>query len=258
MFVFYTKITNNEKERFNMNKKLLAIPALLLAIGGGAAFSQSDFFVDAANNPSISAKQAKEIALQQLNGNIVDFEYDSDGRTPYYEIDIVKDNEKVEYHINAQTGAVTLTERETINKVVTQAVAPMKEEVKQVTEQVKQEVKQITEPVKQAAAQVTTAPVQATKANTNTQPKKVAQVISQEKAIQIALSKANGKVTDIELDKDDNHLVYEIEIRNGKMEYDFDIDAKTGAILKYEEDLDDDQYDDYDDDNDGDDDDFED
>ena len=38
----------------------------------------------------------------------------------------------------------------------------------------------------------------------------------------------------------------------------FDIDAKTGAILKYEEDLDDDQYDDYDDDNDGDDDDFED
>lgn len=241
-----------------MNKKLLAIPALLLAIGGGAAFSQSDFFVDAANNPSISAKQAKEIALQQLNGNIVDFEYDSDGRTPYYEIDIVKDNEKVEYHINAQTGAVTLTERETINKVVTQAVAPMKEEVKQVTEQVKQEVKQITEPVKQAAAQVTTAPVQATKANTNTQPKKVAQVISQEKAIQIALSKANGKVTDIELDKDDNHLVYEIEIRNGKMEYDFDIDAKTGAILKYEEDLDDDQYDDYDDDNDGDDDDFED
>ena len=63
--------------------------------------------------------------------------------------------------------------------------------------------------------------------------------ISQEEAIKIAQSKAAGKVISIELDTEDNNLVYEIEIRNGKMEYDFEIDATTGAILKYEEDLED-------------------
>lgn len=51
-------------------------------------------------------------------------------------------------------------------------------------------------------------------------------------------------MTDIELDEDDNRLIYEIEIRNGKMEYDFEIDAKTGDIIKYEEDLDDDRFED--------------
>ena len=44
-------------------------------------------------------------------------------------------------------------------------------------------------------------------------------------------------MTSVELDVEHNVQVYEIEIRNGKTEYDFEIDATTGDILKYEEDL---------------------
>lgn len=41
--------------------------------------------------------------------------------------------------------------------------------------------------------------------------------ISEQQAIDIALAKANGTLTEIELDDEDNTLVYKIEIRNGKI-----------------------------------------
>lgn len=191
-----------------MNKKFIAIPALLIAIGGGAVFAQSDLFVQAVNNPSISAGEAKKIALKQLDGEIISFEFDADDRTPHYEIDIVKDNEKIEVKVDADTGKAVVTERENIRTIKTE------------------------NPVKTDGTE------KATDSANNTS------VITEEQAIEIAQAKAKGTVTDIELDEDDNRLIYEIEIRNGKMEYDFEIDAKTGDIIKYEEDLDDDRFDD--------------
>ena len=41
------------------------------------------------------------------------------------------------------------------------------------------------------------------------------------------------------LDDEDGKLVYEIEFKSGNMEYDYEIDARTGAILKHEAELDD-------------------
>ncbi|MER2046829.1 MAG: PepSY domain-containing protein [Solibacillus sp.] len=189
-----------------MNKKFLAIPALLVAIGGGAVFAQSDLFAQAENNPSISAGEAKKIALKQLNGEIIGFEYDRDDRTPHYEIDILKDNEKIEVEVNAGTGKAVVTERENIRTVTAENTEKTDDTVKG-------------------------------KDSSNTSA-----VITEKQAIEIAQAKAKGTVTDLELDEDDNRLIYEIEIRNGKMEYDFEIDAKTGDIIKYEEDLDDDRF----------------
>ncbi|MEK5185541.1 PepSY domain-containing protein [Solibacillus sp. FSL W7-1324] len=191
-----------------MNKKFIAIPALLIAIGGGAVFAQSDLFVQAVNNPSISAGEAKKIALKQLDGEIISFEFDADDRTPHYEIDIVKDNEKIEVKVDADTGKAVVTERENIRTITTE------------------------NPVKTDGTE------KATDSANNSS------IITEEQAIEIAQAKAKGTVTDIELDEDDNRLIYEIEIRNGKMEYDFEIDAKTGDIIKYEEDLDDDRFED--------------
>ena len=44
---------------------------------------------------------------------------------------------------------------------------------------------------------------------------------------------------DIELDNEDGILVYEVEFKSGNMEYDYEINAATGAILKHESELDD-------------------
>lgn len=65
--------------------------------------------------------------------------------------------------------------------------------------------------------------------------------ISQDEAIAIALKESPGTVTKAELD-DDNE--YEIEIRDGDKEIDFEIDAMTGEIREMDTDFFDDRDDD--------------
>ena len=64
------------------------------------------------------------------------------------------------------------------------------------------------------------------------------------KAKSVALNHAGvseGKAydMDIELDDEDGTLVYEVEFKFGDMEYSYEINAATGAILKHEAELDD-------------------
>lgn len=47
-----------------------------------------------------------------------------------------------------------------------------------------------------------------------------------------ALDLANGRITDIELDKDDRRPHYEVDVDFDGYEYDFEFDAYTGEILK--------------------------
>lgn len=68
--------------------------------------------------------------------------------------------------------------------------------------------------------------------------------ISKEEAIQIALKQFSGKVEDVELDKDDGRLIYEIEIESSRGEAEIEIDAYTGKVLVVDIDLEDDDDDD--------------
>ncbi|WP_429845070.1 PepSY domain-containing protein [Brevibacillus sp. FIR094] len=56
--------------------------------------------------------------------------------------------------------------------------------------------------------------------------------ISVEQAKKIALAKVNGTIKSIKLDEDDNHYVYEVEVKTAKgQEVDLEISATTGAVL---------------------------
>lgn len=75
-------------------------------------------------------------------------------------------------------------------------------------------------------------------------PSGTVQDIGYAKAKSIALNHAGLRENqaydmDIELDDEDGTLVYEIEFKSGNMEYDYEIDAASGAILKHETELDD-------------------
>ncbi len=68
--------------------------------------------------------------------------------------------------------------------------------------------------------------------------------IGHAKAKSIALNHAGVSETqaydmDVELDDEGGTFVYEVEFKSGNMEYDYEIDAATGAILKHETELDD-------------------
>ncbi len=75
-------------------------------------------------------------------------------------------------------------------------------------------------------------------------PSGTAQDIGYAKAKSIALNHAGLRENqaydmDIELDDEDGTLIYEVEFKSGNMEYDYEIDAASGAILKHETELDD-------------------
>ncbi len=75
-------------------------------------------------------------------------------------------------------------------------------------------------------------------------PSGAAQDIGYAKAKSIALNHAGVSESkaydmDIELDEEDGKLVYEVEFKSGGMEYDYEIDAATGTILKQEAERDD-------------------
>jgi len=55
--------------------------------------------------------------------------------------------------------------------------------------------------------------------------------ITPEEAIKLALGEVTGTVKEIELDEENNKMIYELEIENGKSEYNIHIDASTGSIL---------------------------
>ncbi|WP_408009285.1 PepSY domain-containing protein [Pseudalkalibacillus sp. A8] len=66
-------------------------------------------------------------------------------------------------------------------------------------------------------------------------------LISKEEAVAIALKQADGKVTKIELDEDDDKYVYEIEIKMSEnREADIEISATDGKVLETDIDHDDD------------------
>lgn len=59
-------------------------------------------------------------------------------------------------------------------------------------------------------------------------------IIGEARAKSIALSLANGSITDFELDEDDGRLIYKIEIKAKGLEHEIEIDAHTGKVLEHE------------------------
>lgn len=73
--------------------------------------------------------------------------------------------------------------------------------------------------------------------------KKAVEFISEEQAIEKALARAEltrENVRDIkcERDNEDGIVVYEVEFESGKYDYEYDIDAKSGKILKSKKEID--------------------
>ena len=122
----------------------------------------------------------------------------------HYEVEITSQSgEEFEYKIDAYTGTILESKREVEDKAETPAEQP-----------------------------------------TKPTPSGTVQDIGYAKAKSIAMNHAGVSESkaydmDVELDDEDGILVYEVEFKSGNMEYDYEIDAASGAILKHETELDD-------------------
>lgn len=67
--------------------------------------------------------------------------------------------------------------------------------------------------------------------------------ITQDEAIEAALKHASLQKADVmmkkaKIDHENGRLVYEVEFLHNGIEYEYDIDTVTGAILKFDKDID--------------------
>lgn len=169
-----------------------------------------------ADTVDIGVEKAKEIALSHAGHSIdkvsfVKAEIDYEDGIKVYDIDFYSGNVEYDYEINAATGSILSVDWD-IEDYSIPAPEPA--------------------PTEALAPAPTAAPA----------PKKAASGISAERAKQIALSHAgvgSAHFTKVELDTEDGIRVYEIEFKVGNVEYDYDINAATGAIVSSSSEIDD-------------------
>ncbi|XKH50667.1 PepSY domain-containing protein [Chryseomicrobium palamuruense] len=191
--------------------KWLLIPAATgaLVVGGVALADDRDDLADyipvnqqPANAEYITQEEALKIANERVEGEVVEISLDSDDRRVHFDVEMKDGTYEYEFDIDAVSGDVFDFERDRDDDDFNRSQT------------------QSTSVQSGGTAQV---------ANTE-------DALTMEEAIAIALNEVTGTVTDAE--RDDNY--YEIEVRDGNVEYEFDIDAFTGEILKFEKDTEDD------------------
>src|SRR5699024_10220753 len=141
---------------------------------------------------------------------------DYDDGITYYDFTVVTDNEKYEIEVDANDGTILKKERDKdyVSNTNEGTVTPVDN------------------------GNTTTNNNNTT--NNGTSNQTTTNIISNEEPQNIALNKTGGGyLVKCELDHDANMMVYEIEVKNGNYEYDIDVNASNGEILKYEQDYDD-------------------
>ncbi|MHC8514625.1 PepSY domain-containing protein [Sporosarcina sp. ITBMC105] len=163
----------------------------------------------------LTKEEALAIAKKKANGTVEKIELDSDDNRKVYEIEINDNEFEYEIELDAATGEVLSFEKERFKTFKNEATAKVKTTENDVNHTLKV---------------VETAPKAQVKAE-KSQP--VAKTkLTKEQVMSIAKQKATGVVTEFELDGN----VYEIEMEDGDIEYELEIDAYTGAILSFEKD----------------------
>ncbi|MCM1286759.1 MAG: PepSY domain-containing protein [Clostridium sp.] len=178
---------------------------------------------------SIGAEGARKAAfadagISASDANFVDTDFEFDDGHFVYEVSFYANYTEYEYLIKASDG--TILEREPY--VIPQNIsAATNTEIAPTTEAAAP--KDTTQATEAATTDISTG-------NPNTGSRNVIDV---EEAKTIALNHAGFSASEVtllkaELDNDDLHVTYDIEFRNGFTEYEYEINAETGKIIKYD------------------------
>lgn len=182
-------------------KKKLGIA--IATIAGAGIFGVGIYHSDAAQaDPTLSTDEIRQMVTEQYPGTITEMELEKELNKIVYEVEVESNGKEIDLKLDGNTGEVLKTkEKEIINNENDDDTDDRDDDK-------------------------------------NIDPSKAE--IDANKAGEIALKEFAGTITDLELDEDDGRLVYEIEVRDGKEEADFDIDATTGEILELDIDTEDD------------------
>ncbi len=164
----------------------------------------------------IGKEEAKSIAFQdagvaEADAKAVRVEFDYDDGIAVYEVEFRTADAKYEYDIAGKSGRILERDKDVFRK-----------------------------PAPRKPAQ----PVVDNNANTEPTPPEATAYIGTEKAKEIALADAGLTAAQVrynkaKLDREDGRMVYEVEFARGQMEYEYEIDAVSGDIVKKDVEYDD-------------------
>ena len=242
------------RQFYNTRKRALTSSAVAVAIlalaGTGTAFATETV----ARNTSIGSGNAQNFAfadagVDPTSATGIRTEFDFEQGQFIYEVEFLANGTEYEYWIKASDGSIVKKEQDLIDPTISSAQKTTTPSTPQDTQQSTPAQTQQSTP---AQAQQST-PAQAQQsASVQTQQSAPAQAqqISIDTAKATAVSHAGFQTADVtfskaKLDHEDGRTIYEIEFFNNHVEYEYEIDAITGSVLKSDSDYDD--YDDYDD-----------
>lgn len=186
-------------------------------------------------SPKLSTDDIKQLVTAQYPGEIAEIELEKELNKAVYEVEVISNGKEYDLKLDGNTGEVLKLKEKTVKNKEQIALSDDSDHDDDKIESGSEQGRLEKEPNKSNESS------NENKKETENKPtlenKKT--VIDANKAMEIALKEFPGTVTDLELDEDDGRLIYEIEIKNGKEEADFEIDAYTGDILVIEMDTDD-------------------
>ena len=227
-------------------------PMLVMSFGQ----NDDDNEVQPQQDTFISLEEARVIALEQHPGSrLQSVKYDEEDDRLAIKVSLNNDGREITVQVDAATGEVIRTEFDDDDDYDDNNDNDDDGNIQE-TDQTD---KNPTAPTQTLPSDnKPTDSAQPTETNKPTQA--VPSLIGIERVKQIVLSKVPGaRILEIELDRDDGRTYYEGEAYANGYEYEFEVDAYTGAIIEwevdetddYDDDDDDDYYDDDDDDDDG-------
>lgn len=196
---------------------------------------ENESVYSAGTKKQISVDEAKQIALAHANlaqkdVTFVKTKLDNEDNRIVYKIEFVISNIEYDYEIDAVSGEIISSDSD---------VEDDNKKIQTETSQQQNSDDHSNKDKAKGSQEHSTAQTQApTAATTQPAPSK----ISVERAKQIAVSHAGvsgASFTKVELDTDDGIAVYDIEFKVGNTEYDYEINAASGAIISSSLEIDD-------------------
>lgn len=198
---------------------------VVLVVGAGSWYGVTKAFDR--SESSLSEETISKMIQQKYDGTIEAIEMIQVNKRQDYKLTLIKEKLAYDLIVNGQTGEVL-------------SFIQQKRAVQEIETAKKSELEQETETTQ------TSEPEQSVQSNENNEPPKSATIpITENQAKQIASEKVTGTITSIELDDEDDQLVYEVEVDQSKTkEATVVINAYSGKIesitFETEEDDDDD------------------
>lgn len=234
-------------QALNSPKKIAAFVVCVILIAGAVGFATVKVGANVNANKTIGMEKGVAVALADAGFKAEDVtnltsHYDSDDGVAVYEVEFVANGFEYDYTVKASDGKIIEAQRESIkDSDATSSATPDQG------------------PQQSSGSSESSSTGNSSSNGSSSTNNPSSKYIGVDKAKSIALKDAGVSASSVtftkaKLDKDDGVAVYEIEFYSGDTEYEYEINATSGAIRErdseprdYDDDWDDDHDDEWDD-----------